>query len=196
MKIAVKTAATSEPVTLNEVKAQLNIFDAVQDTYLNRLIAAARETVEDMARRCLISRVLYGYLDAFPCDGGPIVLYGGALTAVASVKYTDSDSVEHTVDTATYYVDLISEPGRICLKDGESWPEDELRPANGVVVEFTCGWSSSASVPEKYRQAIMLLVGHWYTNREAVLTGSVTTLSAEIDFGVRSLIGLSSPLWI
>ena len=43
-----------------------------------------------------------------------------------------------------------------------------LRPANGVIVRFTAGYGETAEeVPERVVQAIKLLVGHMYENRES-----------------------------
>jgi hypothetical protein len=40
-------------------------------------------------------------------------------------------------------------------------------------------------VPAELRQAVALLVGHWYQNREAVITGTIAT---EVDLAYRSLV--------
>jgi len=40
-------------------------------------------------------------------------------------------------------------------------------------------------VPEKVKSAIKLLVGHWYKNREAVVTG---TVPRPLEMAVQSLL--------
>ena len=56
---------------------------------------------------------------------------------------------------------------------------------SNVYLTLTAGWPSPAGVPHNLKQAIRLLVGHWYENREAATAGGV---SAEIQFGVDTLI--------
>jgi uncharacterized phiE125 gp8 family phage protein len=84
------------------------------------------------------------------------------------------------MDTADYFVDDKSEPGRVALAYNKSWPTLSLRPTNAVVVQFTAGYGDAADdVPQRVKQAMLLLIGHWYEHREAVLTGSI---SKEIEF--------------
>jgi uncharacterized phiE125 gp8 family phage protein len=47
------------------------------------------------------------------------------------------------------------------------------------------GYGGSHTVPEPIKQAILLLVGAWFENREAVLTG---TIVATLPFAVDALL--------
>jgi uncharacterized phiE125 gp8 family phage protein len=53
---------------------------------------------------------------------------------------------------------------------------------NAITVRIVCGYSA---VPEPLRLAMLLLIGHWWTNRDAVTTNSL----AELPLGVDSLMG-------
>jgi len=86
-------------------------------------------------------------------------------------------------------VDSVSQPGRLVLKSGQSWPSATLRPANAIVIRFVAGWASLGELPLRIKQAMLLLIGHWYENREATITG---TISREIEFAVSSLLGIDS----
>ena len=71
------------------------------------------------------------------------------------------------------------------LAYGESWPSFTPYPTGAVRIQFTAGYNDIANVPQMVKQAILLLVGHWYENREATLAG---TISREIEFAVHALL--------
>lgn len=85
-------------------------------------------------------------------------------------------------------MDTDSEPGRVVLKHGQSWPSTTLRTMNPVQVTYVAGYGLAASVPPHLVQLIKLLVSHWYENREPVVVGSIT---ASIPLAVDSLIWLN-----
>jgi uncharacterized phiE125 gp8 family phage protein len=58
---------------------------------------------------------------------------------------------------------------------------------NPICVTYKAGWTTAALVPQTIRQAMLLLIGHWYENREEALTG---TISRSIEFGVKALLGV------
>ncbi|KKL52184.1 hypothetical protein LCGC14_2288070, partial [marine sediment metagenome] len=68
---------------------------------------------------------------------------------------------------STYIVDTNSEPGRLSLAYNAVWPNETLRPVNGVVVRFVAGYGSVATaVPNMAKQAVKLMVGHMFEHRE------------------------------
>ena len=81
-------------------------------------------------------------------------------------------------------MDTASEPGRIVLEKDEVWPTDVLKSVNGVEVRFVAGYGAASAVPKRIKQLAYLLVGHWYVNREAMITGLVTK---EIELAVQTL---------
>lgn len=186
MALKLKTAPAVEPVTLTEAKAHLRVDGTDEDTFITSLIVAAREYCEKYSNRACITQTWYLWLDSFPCSDS-ISLPLPPLQSVASIKYYDTDNAESTISNGDYFVDPVSEPGRISLAYGKRWPGIVLRPVNGVCIEFVCGYGLAVAVPQGIKQAILLLVGHWYGNREAAGAGSV---SKEIEFAVSSLLGV------
>jgi uncharacterized phiE125 gp8 family phage protein len=118
------TAPTVEPVTLVEAKAHLRRTDSAEDVLITGLIQAAREKVEEDTGRALITQTLDVYFDGVPCGGAAFLLPKGKLQSVTSLKSYDPDNVEATLSSSKYLVDISSEPGRIVLNSGESWPYD------------------------------------------------------------------------
>lgn len=137
-------------------------------------------------RVALITRTYDYWLDGWP-EGREIALPMPPLQSVDGVYYHDEDDTEYTLATSDYLVDTHRWPGRVVLRNDASWPSVTLRAANGARVRFTAGYGDSASdVPEHIRHAIRLLVGHFYENRESVVsTGAVPK---ELPFSVRALL--------
>ena len=105
------------------------------------------------------------------------------------LRWTDSTGIVTTVDASTYTVDIQSEPGRLVLNYGEAWPSGTLATSNPIVARFTCGFDPAGNngipqIPECLKQAMHLLIGHWYENRE----DTAEPVPKYIDRGVDSLI--------
>lgn len=174
---------TIEPISLEEAKAHLRVDHVQEDGLIGSLIIAAREYVEQFTRRALIEQQWRLTLDAFPTRRGAIVLAMPPLVSVDAVKYLDLEGAEGTlVENTDYLVDDDSQPGRILPAWEVAWPETRGVP-NAVTVEFTAGYGQTAeAVPQGIKQAMLLMLGHWYLNREAVVTGTIATeipISAE-----------------
>lgn len=191
------TPPAVEPVSLDEAKAQLRVDGDEENDFITGLIAGAREYFEEVAHRALISQTWRLSLDSWPDE---IELPRAPLQSVTSVVYKDADGAPTTIGytdeegtwvSDTLLVDTESEPGRIVLAASQSWPSDELYRVNPIQITYVAGYGDEAGdVPAHMRQAIKLLIGHWYENREATITG---TIMKEIPLGIDSLIWLSRP---
>jgi uncharacterized phiE125 gp8 family phage protein len=55
---------------------------------------------------------------------------------------------------------------------GVTWPSLYGVP-NAATVTFTAGYGATAdTVPQAIKQAMLLLIGHWYIHRESVIVGA------------------------
>lgn len=170
MALTLVTAPTAEPVSTADMKAHLRVDAAFtdDDDFIAALVKAARRHLEEVSGRALITQTWDYFLDAWP-SGNSIAVPRPTLQSVTSVKYTDVDGVQATFSSASYFVDIKSEPGRIVLNDGESWPSESLRPANGVEVRFVAGYGAAgSSVPDDLLAALKLHAAHLYEHREEV----------------------------
>lgn len=152
--------------------------DATEDTILAALITAARQQVEAITQRQLITATFDAFFDEFPAKGF-IPLPFGQLQSVTSLTYTDSDGTPHTMTPTTdYLVDASSDPGRVYLPYGGSWPSFTAHPVNPIAIRFVAGFGSNASdVPAAIRTAIKMLAEDYWNNRSATHTqaaGNVT----------------------
>lgn len=177
------TAPATEPVTIAEQKLHSRVDITDDDDLIAAQIAAARRWLEGVKRRAFITQTWRLNLDAWPV-GNEIALPNPPLQSVSSIKYYDESNNETTWNNSNYLVDTDSEPGRVVLAYNKTWPtEATLYPVNPIRIEFVAGYGAAADVPETDKQAIMLLVGHWYENRETTMHVDLRT----IPFAVESL---------
>jgi uncharacterized phiE125 gp8 family phage protein len=165
LKIA--TAPATEPVSLDEAKLHLRVDISDDDNLITSYIVTARRRAEKIAGRAFVTQAWDYVLDAFP-RSSILEIPKPPLQTISSIKYYDGDGTDYVFDSANYYVDGYSEPGRLVLKSSVTWPSISLREANGVIVRFIAGYGDASDVPEEFKQAIYLLVAHFYENREAV----------------------------
>lgn len=184
MALQLITPPVREPLALDAAKAHLRVDVTDDDVLIAALITAAREYCEGFQNRAYITQTWQLWLDAWPA-GGEIRIPRPPLQSVSSVRYYGADNTEYILEPTDYLVDTKSEPGRITLAYGKNWPSVTLRPANAVCVEFTAGYGSVATVPQRVKQVILLLVGHWYDSREIA---SVGKLVSEVPFTVNALL--------
>lgn len=180
--LALKTKPVLEPISLAEVYLQEKVITTLagsppaavsaEDVLLNIYIAAARQWAEATTRRALITQVWTMRLDAFP-SSGIIEIPKLEMQSVDSVKYYDEDGGIQTWSDALYQVDINSEPARLQPNEGEAYPATKARLA-AVEIEFTAGYGAlGADVDQGIIQAMLMLIGHMYQNRETVVVGTI-----------------------
>ena len=188
MNISLVTAPTAEPVTLEEAKNHLRVDITDDDILIESLILVARNVCEGISNHKFVTQTWDIFMDAFPGSNEIILPKSlSPLSSVTHIKYTDEDDNESTFASSNYVVDTYSDPGRIKLDRDSNWPNDTLVVLNGVVIQVVVGYGDDADVPQEYKQAILLLLGHWYENREQVTVGEV---AREIPMGVEALLWL------
>lgn len=185
MALVIATAPATEPVSTAEAKSQLRVDVSDDDTLIGTYVTAARQWVEHLLRRALITQTWDLFLDEWPA-GGVITVPLPPLQSVSGIYYTADGSAEATWSSGNYLVDAKSEPGRVLLQRTASWPSDTLEDANGVRVRFVAGYGAAAAVPQPIKQAILLLVGHYYENREAVVIGGA--IPKEVPLAAQALL--------
>lgn len=186
MGLVLLTGPAEEPVTVDEAKAHLRVDSAADDALIGSLITGAREYVESFLRRALVTQTWDLFMDEFPA-GDVVELPWPRLRTVESIQYHDAAGSSTTFSSSNYIVDAVSEPGRVVLKSGVSWPAVELRAVNGFQVRFTAGYGGASAVPQGVKRAILLLVGAMYENREEVIVAQGVSI-ASLPFGTWALL--------
>lgn len=194
------TAPTEEPVTLVEAKAWIRVDGATEDALIGALITAARQYVERQAQIAILPQTWRAQFDCWP-DAAPdgrggflppvLQLPRPPLVSVTTLKYFPADGSDQvTMDAAEYQVDDVSYPGRVAPAPDESWPALASGRLGAVQIDYVAGYANPAAVPMCIRQAILLIVAHWYEHRESVLTG---TISKEVEQSAANLIAQEWP---
>jgi uncharacterized phiE125 gp8 family phage protein len=206
------TGPTSDPLDVATVKLQLRVDYAQDDALIGGMITSARDYLEQVTDLRFGTQTWEHWFDKFPStllyllDRGYQNIYGarrevlfpnqptdqgyiqipiGPLQTVSSIKYYDITNTAATMASGDYYVDDVSQPARIVLADGKSWPNPSpsLRTVNAGVVRFDVGYTDA---PGALKQAMMMLIAHWYQNREQVVTGMSQV--ASVPYGFDELI--------
>jgi uncharacterized phiE125 gp8 family phage protein len=177
MSLRLYTAPVLQPLTLTELKAQLRLDTSDEDTYLTSLLVAATVFCEDFQNRSYLTQTWDLGYDAFPSF---FRIPRAPLQSISSITYVDPDGTTQTLASTQYRVDTLSEPGRVFPAYTVNWPEVRI-VSNSVLVRFVSGWTSAALVPSPIKQAIALLVAHWFEHREPALTNAPTELPFAVD---------------
>lgn len=168
-----------EPVTVEEAKSQCLIDADITkfDADLLGWIKAARELAEEYTKRSFIEQVWVYSAPEFPGDGcawdsTAIILPRPPLIRINSVTYLDNDGARQALTDDLYFTVLDDEPPRLFPPYNTFWPTGRVQQG-AVQVEYVAGYPSAGSpvdaegVPARAKQAIKLMVGHWFANREA-----------------------------
>lgn len=178
------TPPTVYPVSLDEAKEHLVISSQDDNTYVNALIAAATNQVENLTGRKLITQTWKSFYQ----EWDEFTLPYGQLQSVTGVYYVDSDGDTNEWTTADYDVDTNSDPGKVKLGYNKTYPTDTLDTNNPIYVQYVCGYGLAASVPDELKHAIKLLIAHHYENREPVIVGHMFKIAMEaLPFSVDAL---------
>lgn len=168
-------AATSQPVSLEEAKTQLNLdasADFDQLAAVEQLIASAAEFVEGDAAITLQPTEFEQRQDCWPC--GPLALATGPVRAVTQIVYLDEDGEEQELSEAEWDWEPTSAGGVVWLLPGFTAPSLACRPG-AVRIRFSAGFNDPEAtegdprleLPQRAKLAVLMLTAHWFLNRDA-----------------------------
>lgn len=176
------TAPTEPVLDLDRVKQHLGVGHDDDDDLIALYLDAATAAVEGptgigIPLRSATYRLT---LDAFPC--GSITIPLRPVTAVTGVQFKDVAGAAQTLAPTGYVVDLAT--GSISRPIGGSWPSTARLPG-AVAVTFTAGYEA---IPADLQAAILLMVGHYYRNREAVVGTENSATPQALPLGVEAIL--------
>lgn len=164
---------TFEPITLAEAKKQVEVAESndSHDQQLLSLIAHARETVEhDTGIVCCTGTFTHRITD-WPDSDWFTLPDTRPVTAITSITYVDSAGATQTFSSGDYSLDTNAVKPFVKLGYGETWPS--LRgDINGITVTYVAGYASQKDVPQRVKEACLLLVSREFENRDGVHTKS------------------------
>ncbi|MCT8876656.1 head-tail connector protein [Shewanella xiamenensis] len=152
------------PVSLKKVAQHLRISDENENEYLDSLILAATDYVEQYCNIKIMTTHMAMELNVKANQ--PVKLLFGDLKSVESV-YVDDVLLDKTEYKVSYIKKSIT-----------------FNESAEVVINFIVGTDDVLDVPAAIKQAILLIIGTFYEHRE-----QQTELSLkEIPFGVENLL--------
>lgn len=163
--MSVTQIATIEPIDVAEAKKWLLVDYDDQDEIIDSIIKAARMKIE---RRCGISISMKKYKLALPSFSGEIELPNPPVISVDRITYLDGEGVEKEIPQSDY--ELVPDDYVPTVIPASKWPTDVTTRPNAVRIEFTTGIDIQNSppddIPEDLKQAMRLVVGEMYENRQ------------------------------
>lgn len=173
---------TVEPVSLAEAKKHLKVDLTDEDELIAGMITAAREHIEHITRRAILTQTWDICLQDWP-QGNNITLPYGCLQSVEFVAYRDAGGEKHILaEGVDYIVERNGEKvGRVVLPRGGSWPGFGLYPSNPITVRFVCGWASPAAVPASIKNAIKSHLADLHERRGDAVIGQSVVENLTVD---------------
>jgi phage conserved hypothetical protein, phiE125 gp8 family len=182
VRVAVVTAP-DPVVTLDQAKAHLRVDHAEDDELIEGLVAAATQWIDAPAGwlgRAIGRQTLEVTVDGL-CDAG-VALPFPPISAVESVTYLDAAGEEAILADTAWRIGGTSLRPLLLPARGVSFPA-VATGGDSVTVRIVCGWPTD-EVPRPIRQAILLMVGGWYEDREATSREG----RSAVPFGVEGLL--------
>jgi len=165
-------------VTLADAKEFLRVDHSDEDTTIGALLDAAVAWVEDYTNRHLRAGGSATFsLSAFRTAA----LAYGPVTAITAVQYDDTSGAQQPLNASKYYYEKPHD-GSILIHFHDT-PDVEDYNAQPVRIVAAVGAAPSANV----KHAVKMLAAHWYENRRAVVTGTIT---AEVPIAVEALLNV------
>lgn len=164
MPFQVTIQPTTEPLTLTEVKSWLKVIGTADDSLISMIMESTRQTIEDRLNLKMNTQTVVQKLDTWPAASTEFNLDMYPVQSVTSITYKSSSGTG-TLDSDTYILDATSQPARIYLKDGYTWPTLLAEP-EAVTIEFVAGFGDDANdVPAKLKQLLLHAIAFAYENR-------------------------------
>jgi len=163
-------------VSLADMKEFLRVDHDDEDTTITALLDTAVAHVSDYTNRHIGTAANATF---YLSHWRPAALAFGPVVSVSQVVYDDTSGTQQTLDTSKWYIGRMAQDSTmIYFRDVPDLEEYNALP---IRITASCGGRAEANI----EHAIRMLVAHWYENRRAVVTGTIT---AQIPMAVESLL--------
>ena len=183
------TDSAFQAITIKRLGSNSNIPSGQDEDFLAQALVSAEDYVERYLE-CTIGLAEWRLtLDSFPRIDGrviPLLIPLWPIRSVTELQYVAADGTPTVLPLDQIVQPIGNDRYHLQLKKGCSWPATDCSP-NAIAIRFNAGWPTQSKVPGTLTQAIRMLVSHWYENREAVLTA---TISKEIELGVNAMLDM------
>lgn len=162
-------------VDLTLAKAQLRVTHSTEDTLITQYIASAKAWLERFTSLLLEETEV---TDTYTEFGDYLVMSRGPFVELTTIVYTDTAGDPQEVEGARV------QDGRI-YPPVDGWPS--ILDYSTISATYVAGYGDAyLPAPDELVQAQLLLIGHWYVNREAAVVG---TTNQELEYAIEALAG-------
>ena len=165
------------------VNVILNQGYTAEDIYLTSLITAARQYCEGYQKRSYITQTFEMAMPYFPHE---IEIPKGNLQSIDSITYKNSAGVTTTLSADEYVVSTRGILGKIVPAYGKVFPSFIPFPLDAIIITFTCGYGTAEDAPETVKQALKLMISHWFTHR--IPLDQAMSNTKEVEFTLSALL--------
>lgn len=185
MEITTTVAPEIEPITTDQARDQVRQDLTDEDELLDVYVVAARVYAENHLHRRLITQTVKIITTGF--HGPALALPILPIQSVDLVQYKQTtDGALTTLAASDYQLVRTIEPAHLAPAWGLTWPTVR-NDFDSVEITMTVGYGDAPEdVPEDIRQAIRLLMAHFYENRANEMTG--TTKPTKYSIGAERLL--------
>lgn len=177
-----------EPLTLEQVRANLRQPPVQENDRITDLIVTAREYVEGETGLVLTRRQVTETVATLGCW---IDLASWPIATIDEIRVPVGPDLV-AMDPAAWRVGLNRRPIRI-IPAATNWGFRGYTtgfsgmPLPPVEIDLTAGYEMPALVPMRAKHAMHMLIAHWFANRESVETGQ-RAAAIEVPLGVAALL--------
>jgi uncharacterized phiE125 gp8 family phage protein len=171
MTLVMTSGPALEPIGVAEAKTHCRIDGSAEDALIASLIITSRLHVEAALGIALVSQAWSYFIDHWP-NARDLALPLRPVQGIDAVRVWSADNTAQVLPATAYALDGAGLPPRLAWV-GASPPPLPGRSVNGIEIALLAGYGDTAAdVPAPIRQALLLLVAHWYENREPVEIGA------------------------
>ena len=174
----------TEPVSLAEAKMAARVLHDDEDDLFTHLIAAATGLVDGpfgyLGQAIITQSWRVSYPQGAVNGNAALALPFGPVASIVSIKTYDGTTLSDDIKAD---FDLFKDRfnARIKPKTGNNWPALADRE-DALQIEYIAGEDAAKA---SIKHALLMIIAHWYENRETVLVGSITK---EIEYGALALL--------
>lgn len=172
-------------VDRTEAKLFLRVDHTSEDDLIDALITSARVWVQSYTGRSLTNETYDLRYRDFPQWGKPLIVPHAPLSSVTSITYLDEDGVSQTWAATNYHARALSGPtaqrGWIEVSSETEYPTTSTEAEYPVIVRAVCGYGNAGAVPKGLKQAMLLLIGDMYEQRQETVLGGSSRIRTTVE---------------
>ena len=178
--LSLSAPPAGEPLVLSDVKAALRIETDADDALLERIVTVARAFLERRLDLAILRQSWTLTLTSVPL--APVCLRPGKVAAITggTVRYGDAAPRPLADGEARL---IRSVPARVAL---DLPAAENGAPLAELTVTFETGWADASAMPPELAHALMLLVAHYYEERQLFAAGRYVPVPATLQAHIEA----------